>query len=132
MLSQAKSPPQANLRAWLGPAFFGLAWPGFWPQAEAGTSLDRTRRCSPRKYATQLSTKVFVWESNPNIARSSLKAGAYMANALTRLNRQSWVINSPTTVDGVPVLVCTNNEITTDKMWEDNPVVWENGKASVV
>jgi len=23
----------------LGPAFFGLAWPGFWPQAGAGTSL---------------------------------------------------------------------------------------------
>ena len=24
-----------------GPAFFGLAWPGLWPQAGAGTSLVR-------------------------------------------------------------------------------------------
>ena len=31
--------PQAKHRARLGPAFFGLAWPGFWPQARAGTSL---------------------------------------------------------------------------------------------
>ena len=31
--------PQAKHRARLGPAFFGLAWPGFWPQAGAGTSL---------------------------------------------------------------------------------------------
>ena len=23
-----------------GLAFFGLAWPGFWPQAKAGTSLE--------------------------------------------------------------------------------------------
>ena len=34
-----QKPPQAKHRAWLGPAFFGLAWPGFWPQAGAGTSL---------------------------------------------------------------------------------------------
>jgi len=31
---------QAKGQAQLGPAFFGLAWPGFWPQAKAGTSLD--------------------------------------------------------------------------------------------
>ena len=31
----------AQAKGWarLGPAFFGLAWPGFWPQAGAGTSL---------------------------------------------------------------------------------------------
>jgi transposase InsO family protein len=34
-----QKPPQAKHRAWLGPAIFGLAWPGFWPQAGAGTSL---------------------------------------------------------------------------------------------
>ena len=27
-----------------GPAFFGLAWPGFWPQAGAGTSLEWTQK----------------------------------------------------------------------------------------
>ena len=26
-----QKPPQAKLRARLGPAFFGLAWLGFWP-----------------------------------------------------------------------------------------------------
>jgi hypothetical protein len=30
---------QAKGWAWLGPALFGLAWPGFWPQAGASTSL---------------------------------------------------------------------------------------------
>ena len=34
-----QKPAQAKGRARLGPAFFGLAWPGFWPQAGAGTSL---------------------------------------------------------------------------------------------
>jgi hypothetical protein len=34
-----QKPAQAKGWAWLGPAFFGLAWPGFWPQAGAGTSL---------------------------------------------------------------------------------------------
>ena len=34
-----QNPPQAKHRARLGLAFFGLAWPGFWPQAGAGTSL---------------------------------------------------------------------------------------------
>jgi len=33
---QVKKPPQAEHRAWLGPAFFGPAWPGF--GAGAGTS----------------------------------------------------------------------------------------------
>jgi len=42
LMSWAKSPPQANLQARLGPAFFGLAWPGFWPQAKASTSLSPT------------------------------------------------------------------------------------------
>jgi hypothetical protein len=32
-----QKPAQAKGQAWLGPAFFGLAWPGFWPQAGAGT-----------------------------------------------------------------------------------------------
>ena len=30
---------QAKSQAWLGPAFFGLAWPSFWLQAGASTSL---------------------------------------------------------------------------------------------
>ena len=34
-----QKPAQAKGQARLGPAFFGLAWPGFWPQAKAGTSL---------------------------------------------------------------------------------------------
>ena len=34
-----QKPAQAKRWAWLGPAFFGLAWPGFWPQAKASTSL---------------------------------------------------------------------------------------------
>jgi hypothetical protein len=34
-----QKPSQAKSWARLGPAFFGLAWPGFWPQAGAGTSL---------------------------------------------------------------------------------------------
>ena len=34
-----QKPAQAKGWARLGPAFFGLAWPGFWPQAGAGTSL---------------------------------------------------------------------------------------------
>ena len=34
----------------------------------------------------------------------------------------------PTTVDGVPVLVRTNDEITTDEMWEDDRVIWEDAK----
>jgi len=35
----------AQAKGWarLGPAFFGLAWPGFWPQAGAGTSLHSNR-----------------------------------------------------------------------------------------
>jgi len=32
-------PSEAILMAWLGLAFFGPAWPGFWLQARAGTSL---------------------------------------------------------------------------------------------
>ena len=36
-----QKPAQAKGWARLGPAFFGLAWPGFWPQAGAGTSLHR-------------------------------------------------------------------------------------------
>ena len=35
-----QKPAQAKGWAQLGPAFFGLAWPGFWPQAKAGTSLS--------------------------------------------------------------------------------------------
>ena len=35
-------PGQAKGQARLGLAFFGLAWPGFWPQAGAGTSLKST------------------------------------------------------------------------------------------
>jgi hypothetical protein len=35
-----QKPTQAKFLAWLGPAFFGLAWPGFWLQAGAGTSLN--------------------------------------------------------------------------------------------
>ena len=35
----AKSQLRPKGQAWLGPAFFGLAWPSFWPQAKAGTSL---------------------------------------------------------------------------------------------
>ena len=34
-----QKPSQAKVLAWLGPAFFGSAWPGLWPQAGAGTSL---------------------------------------------------------------------------------------------
>ena len=34
-----QKPAQAKGWARLGPASFGLAWPGFWPQAGAGTSL---------------------------------------------------------------------------------------------
>jgi len=34
-----QKPSQAKGQARLGPAFFGLAWPGFWLQAGAGTSL---------------------------------------------------------------------------------------------
>jgi hypothetical protein len=34
-----QKPSRPNVQARLGPAFFGLAWPGFWPQAGAGTSL---------------------------------------------------------------------------------------------
>ena len=34
-----QKPAQAKSQAWLGPAFFGLAWPGFWLQAGASTSL---------------------------------------------------------------------------------------------
>ena len=34
-----QKPAQAKGQARLGPAFFGLAWPGFWPQAKASTSL---------------------------------------------------------------------------------------------
>src|SRR5882757_11064190 len=30
---------EANSLARLGPAYFGLAWPGFWPQAEPCTPL---------------------------------------------------------------------------------------------
>ena len=41
LLTPCQKPPQAKHRARLGPAFFGLAWPGFWPQARAGTSLLR-------------------------------------------------------------------------------------------
>jgi len=37
-----QKPAQAKGWARLGPAFFGLAWPGFWPQAGAGTSLELT------------------------------------------------------------------------------------------
>src|SRR5258708_7966084 len=39
---RAKSQLRPNVRARLGPAFFGLAWPGFWPQAKAGTPLHPT------------------------------------------------------------------------------------------
>jgi hypothetical protein len=35
----SQNPGQAKVLAWLGPTFFGLAWPGLWPQAGAGTSL---------------------------------------------------------------------------------------------
>ena len=34
-----QKPAQAKSQAWLGLAFFGLAWPGFWLLAGAGTSL---------------------------------------------------------------------------------------------
>jgi len=34
-----QKPSQAKSKARLGPAFFGLAWPGFRLQAGAGTSL---------------------------------------------------------------------------------------------
>jgi hypothetical protein len=34
-----QKPAQAKGWAQPGPALFGLAWPGFWPQAGAGTSL---------------------------------------------------------------------------------------------
>jgi hypothetical protein len=34
-----QKPTQAKVMARPGPAFFGLAWPGFWLQAGAGTSL---------------------------------------------------------------------------------------------
>jgi hypothetical protein len=34
-----QKPSQAKGQARLGPALFGLAWPGFWLQAGAGTSL---------------------------------------------------------------------------------------------
>ena len=34
-----QKPLRPTLWARLGPAFFGLAWPGFWLQAGAGTSL---------------------------------------------------------------------------------------------
>ena len=36
----------------------------------------------------------------------------------------------PTIVDGVPAPVRTNDEITTDEMWEDDLVICEGGKAS--
>ena len=36
---RAKSRLRLGTRAWLGSAFFGLAWPGFQLQARAGTSL---------------------------------------------------------------------------------------------
>ena len=35
-----QKPSQAKVLARLGPAFFGSAWPGLWPQAGAGTSLN--------------------------------------------------------------------------------------------
>jgi hypothetical protein len=31
-----------------GPAFFGLAWPSFWPQARAGTSLTHSHQEKPQ------------------------------------------------------------------------------------
>ena len=34
-----QKPSQAKVLAQLGPASFGSAWPGLWPQARAGTSL---------------------------------------------------------------------------------------------
>jgi hypothetical protein len=37
-----QKPAQAKGWARLGLAFFGLAWPGFWPQARASTSLNTT------------------------------------------------------------------------------------------
>ena len=36
-----QKPSQAKVLARLGPAFFGPAWLGFWPQAGAGTSLAK-------------------------------------------------------------------------------------------
>ena len=38
-----QKPAQAKSQARLGPAFFGLAWPGFWLQARAGTSLHKIK-----------------------------------------------------------------------------------------
>ena len=37
-----QKPPQAKHRARLGPAFFGPAWPGFWPQAGANITSTST------------------------------------------------------------------------------------------
>jgi hypothetical protein len=43
-----QKPSQAKGQAWLGPAFFGSAWLGFWLQAGAGTSLATTTISEPR------------------------------------------------------------------------------------
>ena len=45
-----QKPAQAKGWARLGPAFFGLAWPGFWPQAGAGTSLITIMITTTTKY----------------------------------------------------------------------------------
>jgi len=39
--------------AWPGPAFFGLAWPGFWLQAGAGKSLIEIKEYSVIKAVKQ-------------------------------------------------------------------------------
>ena len=63
-----QKPSQAKVLAWLGPAFFGLAWPGLWPQAGASTSL-----IEPKSLLSLLGPTVLPLTHSPGIVERSMR-----------------------------------------------------------
>jgi hypothetical protein len=51
---------EAIFTARLGLAYLGLAWPGSWPQAGPGTSLDTNRGCDAASRATGFFFLLFI------------------------------------------------------------------------